>query len=123
MIVRSIEDVQGSAHDVRGPGWISRRLLTAPDGMGYTMTDTVILAGAVMTLQYHNHLEACYCLSGSGEIEDHATGQVHSIVPGVIYALDKHDLHTLRAATEMWLICCFTPALTGTEVHKADGGY
>jgi L-ectoine synthase len=117
MIVRSLQDVQGSPHDVSGPGWTSRRLLTARDGMGYTMTDTVIAAGAEMTLQYKGHLEACYCISGTGSVEDHATGTVHPLSPGVIYALDQHDLHTLRAVAEMRLVCCFTPALTGLERH------
>jgi len=117
MIVRSLDGVIGSAHDVSGPGWNSRRMLTARDGMGYTMTDTVIFAGAEMTLEYKSHLEACYCISGRGEIEDLATGQVHAIAPGVIYALNAHDRHTLRAFDEMRLVCTFTPALTGEEIH------
>ena len=125
MIVRTLDAVKGSAHDVAGPGWQSRRMLTALDGMGYTMTDTIIRAGAVMELEYRNHLEACYCLSGAGDIRDHATGVVHEIRPGTIYALDKHDRHTLRAsaAGDMRLVCCFTPALAGTEKHGKDGGY
>ena len=117
MIVRSLDGVIGSAHDVSGLGWNSRRMLTARDGMGYTMTDTVIFAGAEMTLEYKSHLEACYCISGRGEIEDLATGQVHAIAPGVIYALNAHDRHTLRAFDEMRLVCTFTPALTGEEIH------
>lgn len=125
MIVRTLDDIAGTAHDVAGPGWQSRRLLTRPDGMGYTMTDTIIHAGAEMTLEYANHLEACYCISGEGNVRDHATGTVHPIRPGTIYALDKHDRHTLRASAggDMRLICCFTPALGGTERHGADGGY
>jgi len=117
MIVRSLDGVIGSAHDVSGLGWNSRRMLTARDGMGYTMTDTVIFAGAEMTLESKSHLEACYCISGRGEIEDLATGQVHAIAPGVIYALNAHDRHTLRAFDEMRLVCTFTPALTGEEIH------
>ena len=125
MIVRTLEDVAGTAFDVEGPGWRSRRLLTQPDGMGYTMTDTLIRAGAEMVLEYRNHLEACFCISGQGEVVDLATGAVHPIRPGTIYALDKHDRHVLRCApgADMRLICCFTPALTGTERHGADGGY
>jgi L-ectoine synthase len=123
MIVRTLAEVTGGAHDVSGPGWQSRRLLTQPDGMGYTMTDTIIHAGAEMELEYKNHLEACYCISGAGDIRDHASGQVHQVAPGTIYALNRHDRHTLRASTEMRLICCFTPALTGTESHSKDGGY
>jgi L-ectoine synthase len=125
MIVRTLEQLEGSAHDVLGPGWRSRRLLTRPDGMGYTMTDTIIRAGAEMVLEYRNHLEACYCIEGEGEVEDLATGAVHPVRPGTIYALDRHDRHRLRAAAggDMRLICCFTPALTGTERHSPDGGY
>ncbi len=123
MIVRTLDEVTGTAHDVTGPGWQSRRLLTAPDGMGYTMTDTIIRAGAEMELEYRNHLEACYCLSGAGDIRDHATGVLHEIRAGTIYALDKHDRHTLRASGDMRLVCCFTPALSGTERHGKDGGY
>ena len=123
MIVRTLDGVTGSAHDVTGPGWQSRRLLTRADGMGYTMTDTIIRAGAEMELEYKNHLEACYCLSGAGEIRDLASGAVHPIGPGTIYALDRHDRHVLRAREEMRLICCFTPALSGSETHGKDGGY
>jgi L-ectoine synthase len=122
MIVRSLDEVTGGAHDVTGPGWQSRRLLTAPDGMGYTMTDTIIRAGAEMELEYKNHLEACYCLSGTGEVVEVATGTTHPIRPGTIYALDRHDRHILRAAAtgDMRLVCCFAPALAGTERHGRD---
>ncbi len=123
MIVRQLSDVVGGVHDVKGDGWNSRRLLTAPDGMGYTMTDTVVTAGAVLELQYHRHLEACYCLSGEGTVEDLATGTVHPIGPGTLYAMNLNDRHRVRATTEIRLICCFTPALSGTESHGADGGY
>ncbi|HQY43739.1 MAG TPA: ectoine synthase [Paracoccaceae bacterium] len=125
MIVRTLEEITGTAMDVSGPGWQSRRLLTRPDGMEYTMTDTIIRAGAEMVLEYANHLEACYCISGEGDVRCEATGVVHPIRPGTLYALDQHDRHTLRCAPQgdMRLICCFTPALTGTERHGASGGY
>ena len=125
MIVRDLKNLIGTQRDVSGPGWNSRRLLVRDDGLGYTMTDTIIMAGAEMTLEYKNHLEACYCVSGSGEIEDHATGEIHQIQPGVIYALNNNDRHTLRAhlGHDMNLICTFTPPLAGSEVHGPDGSY
>ncbi len=125
MIVRDIKSIIGTDRDAHGPGWNSRRLLVRDDGMGYTMTDTIVTAGSEMTLEYKNHLEACYCISGTGEIEDHATGEIHQLYPGVIYALDQNDYHTLRAhdGANMNLICTFTPALTGQEVHGPDGSY
>ena len=125
MIVRTLKDVTGTFRDVSGPGWQSRRMLTRDDGMGYTMTDTIIRAGAEMTLEYANHLEACYCIEGRGDILDHTTGIRHAVEPGTIYALNAHDRHTLRADAggDMRLICTFTPPLTGSESHGAGGGY
>lgn len=125
MIVRTLEDVLGTSADVSGPGWTSRRLLLATDGMGYSLNDTIIEAGAEMTLEYKNHLEACYCVSGRGDVEDLATGAVHLIAPGTVYALDHHDRHTLRASADedMRLVCVFSPALRGTETHGPDGSY
>lgn len=125
MIVRDIKKILGTNRDASGPGWVSRRLLVRSDGMGYSMNDTMISAGAEMTLEYKNHFEACYCISGKGEIVDHATGEKHAIYPGVIYALNNNDKHTLRCSSDgdMHLVCVFNPALEGTEVHGPDGSY
>jgi L-ectoine synthase len=54
-----------------------------------------------------------------------ATGQVHPIHAGVLYALDQHDKHivTNSGAEPLHVICVFTPALQGDEVHGPDGSY
>ena len=44
----------------------SHRFLLEADGMGYTVTDTVVKAGTKSLIEYKNHLEACYCIEGSG---------------------------------------------------------
>lgn len=123
MIVRSIEEVRGTAAEVRTEGWTSTRLLLRGDGMGFSMTDTWIEAGADERLWYKNHLEACYCIEGEATVEDLTTGERFEIRPGTLYALDEHDRHRLRAHTRLRLICVFTPALTGGEVHDEDGSY
>lgn len=125
MIVRSTEDVRDTAHDASGPGWSSLRLLTKADGMGFSVNDTLCKAGQCLTLQYKNHLEACFCLSGTGTLTNLATGERHVITPGVIYALDQNDAHRLEvdAAEDMRLVSVFNPALSGDEVHGADGSY
>lgn len=125
MIVRSLNDIIGTEFDVHGPGWNSRRLLLKSDGMGYSVTNTIIKAGAEMTLEYKHHLEACYCISGSGSVHDSASGEIQDITPGTIYALNKNDHHTLRAnkTEDMHLVCVFNPPLSGKEVHGADGSY
>lgn len=117
MIVRGIED----AKTVEWGNGLSRRFPTTSDGMGYTLTDTIVNAGTKSRLEYRNHLEACYCVEGEGEVVDMA-GNSYPITPGVMYALDEHDPHFLIAAPhcDLRLICMFTPALKGDEVHSLD---
>jgi L-ectoine synthase len=125
MIVVDANDLRGSARDASGPGWSSLRMLVKSDNMGFSMNETIVKAGASLTLEYKNHLEGCYCVSGSGRVTDHATGKVHPIKAGVLYALDQHDNHTLTVeeGQDMFLISVFNPALQGDEVHGADGSY
>ncbi len=124
MIVKRLEHVIDTDRHARGDGWESRRLLLGDDGFGYSLHDTVLEEGCELTLQYKNHIETNYCIAGIGEVVDVATGEVHPITPGTLYALDRHDLHILRALEgQLRLVCVFTPALTGRERHDADGSY
>jgi L-ectoine synthase len=118
VLVRSIDEVKTVAW---GNG-LSRRFLLASDGMGYSLTDTLVHAGTRSPLQYVNHLEACYCIQGTGWVHD-TDGTKHRLEPGVMYALEQHDAHVLEADAEgdMRLVCVFSPALTGDEVHRLDG--
>ena len=123
MIVRDFNVEKKTDRRVSDQKWESVRLLLADDGMGFSFHITTIQAGSEHTFHYKNHFESVYCISGEGEIEDLATGEVHQITPGVMYALNLHDKHTLRARKELVLACCFNPPVTGTEVHRADGSY
>ena len=122
MIIRSLDGVVGTDRDLAGDGWRSRRLLLAADGMGYSLNDTVVAPGEELTLEYRHHLEACYCIEGEAEITDLASGERHRIMPGTLYALDRHDRHLLRTDAGVRLVCVFNPPLTGGEPH-VDGGY
>lgn len=104
-------------------GFISHRVLLESDGMGYTMTRTVIPPNGPQRWHYKFHLESCYCVSGQGVVTNLATGERHDIEPDVTYVLDKHDDHTFEAFEEVTLICVFNPPLTGREVHAEDGSY
>ena len=42
-------------------------------------------------------------------------------VVGTLYAMNEHDRHRIRAKTPMGIVGTFFPALTGDEVHDADG--
>ena len=62
-------------------------------------------------------------ISGTGTIDDLATGERHGLAAGTLYALDRHDRHTLRAETELVTVCVFNPPVTGNEVHDETGAY
>jgi L-ectoine synthase len=120
VIVRALKEIEGTDRDVLWGNGHSRRLLLERDQMGYSLTDTIVDAGSDSLLEYRNHLEACYCIEGEGEVEDER-GQVYPLAPGTMYALDKHDRHHLRAKTRMRLVCVFVPPLIGTESHRLEG--
>lgn len=121
MIIRKLSEVTNTERDVAWGNGQSRRFLLAEDGVGYSLTDTIIDAGSESLLEYKNHMETCYCIEGEGEVED-MDGNVYPIVPGTMYALDKHDKHYLRAKTTLRLVCVFTPPLRGKESHALSGG-
>jgi len=123
MIVRKVSDIIGTERDVVTPNWSSRRLLLKTDGMGFSLHETTVLPGTQTYIYYKHHLEAVFCVEGEGEIELVPQGTVFRIEPGVIYALNQHDKHYLRAKTRMRLMCVFYPPLTGKEVHDAEGVY
>lgn len=125
MIICSLHEVIGSEREVVAPNgnWVSRRLLLKHEGMGFSMHDTTIRAGTETYIWYKHHLEAVYCVAGRGEIEDLESGQIHAIADGVLYALNGHERHYLRAYEDMRMICVFNPPLTGLEVHTEEGYY
>jgi L-ectoine synthase len=123
VIVRRLEEVEGSERDVGAPTFKSRRFLLSEDGLGFSFHDTVLYAGSETYIWYKNHLEAVYCVDGTGELEDLDNGVTHEIRPGTFYALDGHERHWLRATTDLRMMCVFSPALTGDEVHDDEGTY
>ena len=125
MIVKTREDIEGGPGDTTLSGGNARalRYLLRDDRVGFTVSDITVGAGGNKILHYKNHIEANLVIEGEGTVEDLATGEVHQLKPGTIYVLDKHDRHRLNATTPMRLICVFTPALVGGEVHDEDGSY
>ncbi|MDA8059224.1 MAG: ectoine synthase [Leptospirillum sp.] len=123
MIVRTLAESEQSDRRVVTRTWESTRLLLKNDRMGFSFHITTIYAKTETHIHYQNHLEAVYCISGEGEVETLTDGKIHSIHPGTLYALDRHDDHLLRGITEMKLACVFNPPLTGKEVHDENGVY
>jgi len=125
MIVRDYHEAVKTDRRIDSDGWSSVRLLLKDDGMGFSFHITTIHAGAELEMEYKNHLESVFCISGTGSITDLATGETHEIRPGIVYALDRHDRHILRAHkdADMVMACVFNPPVTGKEVHGPDGAY
>ena len=126
MIVRDFNEIVKSEREKRvvsDAKWTSVRMLLAEDKMGFSFHITFLDAGSEHEFEYKNHFESVYCIQGKGSITDLATGQTHAIAPGVMYALDRHDRHILRAEEELVMACVFNPPVTGSEVHGADGSY
>ncbi len=114
MLIRKLSEVK----TVQWGNGLSRRFLLEADGMGYTVTDTIVLAGTKSLIEYKNHLEACYCIEGKGSVIE-MDGTEHVIEVGTMYALDKRDPHYLLGGEneDLRLVCMFTPALAGDEHH------
>lgn len=123
MIVRTLEEARKTSRRVVSKTWESTRLLLKGDNMGFSFHITTMYAGTKTPMCYRNHLESVYCISGTGEVEESATGKRYPIEPGTIYILDKHDEHVLSAHTELVVACVFNPPLNGREVHDESGAY
>lgn len=104
-------------------GFTSHRLITDSDGMGYSMTKTIVHPGKPHRWHYQHHLETCYCVSGKGLLINEKTQEIHSVTADVTYVLDNHDPHTFEALEETILICVFNPPLLGDEIHDENDSY
>ena len=123
MIVRSLDEIIGTDRDVQAPTWCSRRFVLAKEGVGFSMHETILYAGTETKMWYANHIEAVYCIEGQGELTNEDTGEKHKLAPGVMYLLNEHDHHTVRAHTDLKTVCVFNPPVTGREVHDENGVY
>jgi len=99
----------------------SHRLLVDADNMGFALAHTLVRAGTESKLEYRRHREACYCIRGTGSVED-MQGNRFDIVPGVVYALDGNEPHYLRASEheDLELVSIFNPPIVGDEKHTLN---
>lgn len=123
MIIRNLNDIRASERNVKSRGWESARLLLKDAGMGFSFHITTMYAGEELRMHYKHHLESVFVLSGEGTIEDLATGEIHDLKPGTLYALDANDRHVVRPTTDLVTACVFNPPVTGHEVHDESGAY
>lgn len=115
MFTRSVDEVLGGERDVHGPGWKSRRLVLARDGLPFSLHETTLEAGTVLRFAYRSHSETVYCVEGEGSIEDVAGGATVPLAPGSLYSVGVGDEHVVRATSALKLVCVFAPPLEGSE--------
>jgi L-ectoine synthase len=123
MIIRNLKTIRASDKNVKSDGWVSARMLLKDDDMGFSFHVTTMFAGSALKMHYQNHLESVLILKGTGTIEDLATGEVHPLKAGVMYALNEHDRHIVRPETDLLAACVFNPPVSGREVHDENGAY
>ena len=124
MIVRTLEDVKATGGFGQKKGcWSSARYLLKPDNVGFTVTMTEVAAGQKLVLEYKNHIESNLIIEGRLMLTNMDDNSAYELSAGDMYALDKHDRHSIDALTDLKLVCVFTPALRGDETHDSDGSY
>jgi L-ectoine synthase len=123
MIVRTLDELRDAGRIVSEYGWTSRRLLLQGDGMGFSLHDTEIEAGAELSMHYRHHLEAVYVIEGRGKVVALDSDAEYELGPGTVYALNNHDRHVLIAETNLRTVCVFKPPLVGPESHDETGAY
>jgi L-ectoine synthase len=123
VIVRSVDDIDGTDRDIQTPNWRSKRIVLAREKVGFSVHETTLYPGTVNDFWYANHVEAVFVFEGEGELTDKETGETYQLRPGSLYLLDGHEHHQLRPRTLMRTVCVFNPPVTGREVHDEDGVY
>ncbi len=125
MFVRDFDDLRnGDAEKVLCGGKAHVvRLLTAADGMGFSMSDVRLERGMDRVLWYKNHWEANYVIGGHGTLEDTQSGRSQPLDAGVMYAVGPKDRHRIVVDADMHVISIFNPPLSGEETHDEDGAY
>lgn len=123
MRVVQLNDLNDTDRDVTSETWRSRRMVLAKEGVGFSFHDTVIYAGTTSTFHYQNHVEAVYCVQGTGTLTNEETGETFPLRDGTMYLLDGNEKHTVQADTELRMACVFNPPVTGREVHDENGVY
>lgn len=120
MIVRDFNEIIKSDRNrvSSDAQWSSVRMLLSDDGLGFFFQITFLEPGSEHTFENKDHVESVYCMQGVGSVTDLGTGTTHQIKPGVMYALDKGDRHTVYAEEELVMACCFTSPTSSAEPSK-----
>lgn len=125
MIVRTTQEITDTDRDISSDNgnWRSKRIVLGGDKVGFSFHETTIKAGSVNEFHYANHVEAVWLVSGEGTLTDRETGEVYPLGPGSMYLLNGNERHTVKADTQMVMLCVFNPPVVGNETHDENGVY
>ncbi len=125
MFVRSIDELIGTiAKKIVLDGRVTAfRLLTANDGLGFSLSEVRMKKDVKVDLWYKNHWEANLVLDGKLSVLDKSSGVDHVLGPGEVYCVGPNDPHQLVAQSDVQLVAIFNPPLYGDEKHDEDGAY
>lgn len=123
IIYRRLDDIIGTERDVFWGNGRSRRLLVKGDGLGFALCVTQGNANTDSALQYRNHFESCYYVSGSGEYvwEDgsHPIDTTESL--STVFIMNRNDAHRMVVRDESICLSVFSPPIEGHEKHDLSG--
>ncbi|MGO6819212.1 ectoine synthase [Rhizobium brockwellii] len=124
MIVRNIGDLKETEQFVLTEKWMSTRFIVKADSLGFSFHHTIIPKGQEVHCHYEDHAEAAYCIAGKGELLEMATGKLHTIEVGTVYAINEHDEHIIRSTeADLHFAVVFNPPLAGSERHNESRGF
>nr|AMY57937.1 L-ectoine synthase C subunit [Streptomyces sp. WS024] len=125
MIVRSFKELEGTDRHIKSASgtWESKRIVLAPERVGFSLHETVLYARTETSPWYANHIEAVVCVEPAAALTPDETGEKHAITPGTMYLLPGHERHTMRIKQDFRCICVFPPPVTGREDHDENGVY
>jgi len=124
MFVFTLEEMRAAGREeVHGDGsFRSIDFLLKDDGMGFSVSDVRCAAGLDEILWYKNHWEANYIVSGTGSLEDLATGETWSVNPGTIYVVGPPHRHRFCANTDLHNFSFFNPPLLTSDMEYDEDG-
>lgn len=118
MLVRTLNDVIGTDGEEHGRKRHSMCLIRAEDGLGVSLTDSILEAGFETTLGGGKSGEICYCLEGSGTAEKLPSGTIQPIRPGTLFAAVGIDKYRIRIAERTRLIRVFIPVRAKDDTDR-----
>ncbi len=127
MFVRKIDEITSEDKKLRyktdAADLVSVRLLTKDDQCGFSLSDVRVQGELSFDLHYKNHVEVNYIVSGKVKVEELSSGESWELGPSSVYVVGPKDRHRMTTVGEAHIVSVFSPAVTGSEKHDADGSY